>query len=678
MSEQSIYDKSLVIRNETQEYANTRGRVADVLDDINLTKANKTDVDNAIQIILDELGLTEAELYSYIDAQNQLQDIEIGKKVDKPVEVVGEIKYILSNVDGVISWKPIEVTENFIPKFKDDTFQNSSLFQDENGNIGIGTVTPENKLHVTGYIQAEAYMYESTTENSIPNKSFTDGVDLFFTDENGITRKHLFTDSTPDTTQHGPITTTSNSVTIGLSPLGENFAMIAGVKYIEPTTNPETPKPFTAVSPGMLKVVIIQALTDATVFHLVEGAEGVEAVEPLYSGLFVARLIISATGVVVEAEESGNKYIADDAWRQFTLGATPLIISTGIYKSSSFEFLTTEAAPVFGGIITKKTKNVWDGKRFYLKNSSDNPVALNPTSIPVVGDANAFTFDKAYVMKPKSDAVIWIKNGALEMMAIGGGASFPEVGNDDDVLVKSGTNALWSSIIKGVEFLGNAWLKLKLISFQGYTIVQKNAIVSPQEGMLIYQNENPKGFQKYENGAWFQVGSNISNSDLSNVSARIFTQGNTFTWNTAGFLYYLKGLSDKSTNVDYSKKLVINPVNGAIGYADRGTEDRIVLAGSVGSTYECDLLLGNVFNIQMFSNTTYSFANTPDTNKSVVITLRIIGAGTPTFPAWLKPLTNSFPYLKDNLFYSMVYIEIMNIAGTLYGVYSISNDKYTL
>ncbi|RMZ58955.1 hypothetical protein D1632_15430 [Chryseobacterium nematophagum] len=42
MSEQSIQEKSLEIRNETQEYANTRGKVADVFDDINVTKSNKT------------------------------------------------------------------------------------------------------------------------------------------------------------------------------------------------------------------------------------------------------------------------------------------------------------------------------------------------------------------------------------------------------------------------------------------------------------------------------------------------------------------------------------------------------------------------------------------------------------------------------------------------------------
>ena len=45
MSKQSIADKSAIIRNETQKYANTRGRVADVLDDINATKADNVDLE---------------------------------------------------------------------------------------------------------------------------------------------------------------------------------------------------------------------------------------------------------------------------------------------------------------------------------------------------------------------------------------------------------------------------------------------------------------------------------------------------------------------------------------------------------------------------------------------------------------------------------------------------------
>ena len=45
MSKQSIADKSAIIRNETQKYANTRGRVADVLDDINATKVDNVDLE---------------------------------------------------------------------------------------------------------------------------------------------------------------------------------------------------------------------------------------------------------------------------------------------------------------------------------------------------------------------------------------------------------------------------------------------------------------------------------------------------------------------------------------------------------------------------------------------------------------------------------------------------------
>ena len=44
MSQQSIADKAQVIRTETQKYGNTRGRVADALDDINETKANNEDL----------------------------------------------------------------------------------------------------------------------------------------------------------------------------------------------------------------------------------------------------------------------------------------------------------------------------------------------------------------------------------------------------------------------------------------------------------------------------------------------------------------------------------------------------------------------------------------------------------------------------------------------------------
>lgn len=277
----------------------------------------------------------------------------------------------------------------------------------------------------------------------------------------------------------GSVTASTSIVNVGLDPSGINSVFInlnLRQKFVSDSFN------FTPVTTG-IKVLIIYAKDDPQIFYLAEGVESSEAVEPIYTGLFVARLIISATGVVIETEESGNKYKADDAWRQFTLGATPLIISTAIYKSSSFEFLTTEVAPVFGGIITKKTKNVWDGKRFYLKNSSDKPVALNPTVIPVVGDANAFTLDKVYVMKPFSDAVIWIKNGALEMMAIGGGANkTSEVENDSSVTgatAKDSLETLHGEI--DTEIVNRA---LAVTNLQGQINTNNNAIADLNAGKI--------------------------------------------------------------------------------------------------------------------------------------------------------------------------------------------------
>lgn len=46
MSKLTILDKSAVIRNETQPLANTRGRVADVLDDIANTLVDQDDLND--------------------------------------------------------------------------------------------------------------------------------------------------------------------------------------------------------------------------------------------------------------------------------------------------------------------------------------------------------------------------------------------------------------------------------------------------------------------------------------------------------------------------------------------------------------------------------------------------------------------------------------------------------
>lgn len=400
----------------------------------------------------------------------------------------------------------------------------------------------------------------ATKTSSLENDG-EDGVHPF------ITAKDLIPIQYPNTTQHGLITTTSNSVTIGLSELGENFALISGIKYIEPTTNPETPKPFTAVSQGKLKVVIIQALPDDIVFHLAEGVEGEEAIDPDYNGLLVKRIIVSDSGQTIEGDLDAFQLKANEGWVDLLLNDTGATIQTVSVHHAALRFniISTATNIKIGGFRFYATKFLYDGVQVTLRNQTAGNL-----EITTIAGANIYSINTSgdiIKLKPFESITLayhLLNNLFYALKSSGGGASFPELGNDGDVLVKSGTNALWSSIIKGVELLGNAWLKLKLISFQGYTIAQKNAIASPQEGMLIYQNESPKGFQKYEGGSWNPIGSNISNTDLSNVSARTFLQAADFTWNTVGLKYYLKNLIDKSGDTTYSKMLVVHPTTGEV------------------------------------------------------------------------------------------------------------------
>lgn len=347
---------------------------------------------------------------------------------------------------------------------------------------------------------------------------------------------------------------------------GANKVRVKGKLITRTFQNQWTITPIVADGVKVLRGYAVKNNDD---FLLAEGAELPTYVEPEIpeDALEIFKITMRSSGNVIEQTETGLKYIAEDGWRNILLTEELTVLPYNFDLKSSYWINSRVANPVIGGIhngvIDRNASPTWDGKEFWLFNNTGGDLLLDPSNVTAI-DVYLFSDKLMPLTIKKSNAVLLkLKDNVIEIMqGGGGGASFPVSGGDGDVLVKGGTSALWSSIIKGVEFLGNAWLKLKLISFQGYTIAQKNAIASPTEGMLIYQNENPKGFQKYEGGTWSAIGSNISNADLSNVSARTFTQGNIFTWNTAGFFYYLKGLIDKTGNAAYSKVVVVHPTTG--------------------------------------------------------------------------------------------------------------------
>ena len=337
----------------------------------------------------------------------------------------------------------------------------------------------------------------------------------------------------------GTVEATSNTVKVNIPSVGlPNSVLINGSVYEN-----YYPSLFNFVAVvEFTKILIVYAKPDSTVFYLAQGVEALSAVEPDYEGLFVARLIVNVSGIVIE--EGGNngdvlvKNGNSQEWSpRLTVAEQELVTiesrlddlddnDNSLQEQITAEITERQNADIAESNARTFADGVLDGKITTEKNrndSQDSLISVNTTAISTLNSHKSSVVDK---MLHYWDASVgkWISSG--------------------------------------VEVAGNAILKLKIITFGGYTIAQKNAIASPVEGMLIYQNQSPKGFQKYENGAWAAIVSNISNADLSNVSARTFTQGNSFTWNTAGFKYYLKNLVDKTGDLSYNKTLIIHPTTG--------------------------------------------------------------------------------------------------------------------
>lgn len=219
----------------------------------------------------------------------------------------------------------------------------------------------------------------------------------------------------------GAVTATANKAYLALPVEGKNEVTIDGTSYAR---NVAQTFPFTPVATH-LKVVIIEAKPDAQVFHLVEGEEGPQAKEPTYTGLFVARLIISPEGVIVEQGESGVKNISEDGWRVVPFVDTETFIEIGENPASKFEFTSDSTSDVsFCGIIVTEGKNNWQGKTYWLKNSGTASIDLQNYDVPVPANKKLFTFENiapTLSLKPKGWAIAVVKGNMLTVVAMGSG-----------------------------------------------------------------------------------------------------------------------------------------------------------------------------------------------------------------------------------------------------------------
>ena len=103
------------------------------------------------------------------------------------------------------------------------------------------------------------------------------------------------------------------------------------------------------------------------------------------------------------------------------------------------------------------------------------------------------------------------------------------------------------------------------------TQAQRLAITlgATQEGAIVYQTDGAKGYYLWNGTSWTTLGSNIATADLTSTGTRIFTQGYSFTWDTVGNPYYLKGLVDQTANLSqYGKVLRIDPTTKQVAMGD--------------------------------------------------------------------------------------------------------------
>ena len=187
----------------------------------------------------------------------------------------------------------------------------------------------------------------------------------------------------------GSVTATTNKAYLSLPPELKNEVIIDGISHSRTVAQQF---PFTAVTTGF-KVLIIEARPTPEVFHLVEGTEGTEAVEPAHTGLVVAKLLATPTGTTVEESNTDFKQKLEDYWLNwYVTSQSKVILST--YDARGSFYITKSASATgsvtIGGLskIVPATEDAakifYEGREFLIYNATGEPMLLNSTGVSPV------------------------------------------------------------------------------------------------------------------------------------------------------------------------------------------------------------------------------------------------------------------------------------------------------
>lgn len=199
-----------------------------------------------------------------------------------------------------------------------------------------------------------------------------------------------FTVETSEIIAIGAITATNNSVSLAVHSSGSNKVRLGG--NIKERSFPSNFN-YTAVATGV-KVLLIYAIEDEFLFHMAEGAEGAEAIEPELpiGALLIRRIIVNVDGPLIDPEVlSGFREKAVDGWKyHFASSSAPAYLILDGSKKANFSVVRLSSAGEINiaGINGKNIGWIYDGLEITISN--DTGTDINLLDLPATGQAKKF------------------------------------------------------------------------------------------------------------------------------------------------------------------------------------------------------------------------------------------------------------------------------------------------